>query len=449
MSQITEGPAPKSSLWKKLNFNVKILLLFVFTQSLGRGIWMGNVLSSYIYLLAGESNQMLGWTSAATGVMMTLVVFPAGVMADRFRRDILLKSASVVGIASIAVIIFSHTLTQVIVALVLWGLYQGLTRPSLEALFADSVPSGTRSRIYTVRQFISMIAMVVGPLLNIVLFSFYGDEWDLGILRNVMFFGFLLSLVSLGLMWVFNDAHSLGEESESLIEAAESVGETPEPILKMDSSEMPNRRLFPKPKRGLLSRIELRHVPYILIICNIIIGLGAGMTIKFFPVFFMEDYDMSPILVQIINALTFFFTGAAGLLAQHFSKSRGRPQMIFSVQFSATLCLIAIAFYPPLWALVIIFILRGSLMNAAQPLSRSILMDIIPKEKRGKWNSFEALAWGLFWNFSAVVGGYLIGSENNFRRNFLVTAGIYVLGTLPLILLFRVVSREKTAQMSR
>ena len=83
-------------------------------------------------------------------------------------------------------------------------------------------------------------------------------------------------------------------------------------------------------------------------------------------------------------------------------------------------------------------------MNASQPLSRSILMDVVPKNHRGKVNSLEALAWGLFWNVSAVVGGFLIGPTNNFRLNFIVTMGIYIFGTLPIILLFRSVAQEKS-----
>ena len=65
-----------------------------------------------------------------------------------------------------------------------------------------------------------------------------------------------------------------------------------------------------------------------------------------------------------------------------------------------------------------------------KPLSRSILMDIVPKKHRAKVNSIQTIAWGLFWNFSAVLGGYLVGDVRpfNFRLNFLVTAIIYVLG---------------------
>ncbi len=81
-------------------------------------------------------------------------------------------------------------------------------------------------------------------------------------------------------------------------------------------------------------------------------------------------------------------------------------------------------------------------MNASQPLSRSILMDVVPKSHRGKVNSFEALAWGLFWNMSAAIGGFLIGDGNNFRLCFLITASVYVVGTLPILLLIPLVAKE-------
>ncbi|MHA1776725.1 MAG: hypothetical protein DRO88_08130 [Promethearchaeia archaeon] len=426
--------------FKSLNHNVKALLYFTLTQSIGRGIWAGNVLSTFIYLLADNSNEILGWTSGATGIMMTLVVFPAGALADRFRRDWILYSAAIIGIIGMFFLIFANTIYFVVIALLFWGFYQGLTRPALESLFADSVPSGNRSRIYSIRQFIQQVGMTVGPLVNIILFSIFGDNWHISILKNIMLVGIAFSFISLILMFFFSDNHSLGVKSDAIninFQKAEDIS--------IQKNKKNNLQEEITGKRHTAKHFSLnpKIIPYVLVSSNIIIGLGAGMSIKFFPIFFMEIYGMRPILVQIIMGITFLTTGIMGLIAQHFSKAKGRAQIIFSVQGLATLCLFLIAFYPPEIILIIIFILRGSLMNAAQPLSRSILMDIIPKKKRGKWNSIESLAWGLFWNASAVVGGYLIGSGNNFRLNFLVTGGIYLISTLPLLLLFKTVDEEK------
>ena len=58
---------------------------------------MGNILSAYIFYLANESNAFLGYTSAVTGVAMTAVIFPAGYLSDRYRRDTLLKVSGFFG----------------------------------------------------------------------------------------------------------------------------------------------------------------------------------------------------------------------------------------------------------------------------------------------------------------------------------------------------------------
>ncbi|MHA1220084.1 MAG: MFS transporter, partial [Candidatus Heimdallarchaeaceae archaeon] len=206
-------------------------------------------------------------------------------------------------------------------------------------------------------------------------------------------------------------------------------------------------------QNGLSSRLTVskatKLIPYLLVGSNIIIGVGAGMTMKYFPQFFIEQYHLEPIWVQIIMGLTAIFTGILALLAQKFSVKRGRPLIIFSVQLIATLCLFGIAFYPNIWLLVPLFIARGALMNAGQPLSRSILMDVVPKNKRGKWNSLETFAWGFFWNFSALIGGYIVGDiDPRFRLVFLVTACVYLVGIIPLLFLIPLVSKEKYTEKS-
>ena len=84
-------------------------------------------------------------------------------------------------------------------------------------------------------------------------------------------------------------------------------------------------------------------------------------------------------------------------------------------------------------------------MNSSQPLSRSIVMDYVSKHNRGKWNAIEALAWGLFWNMSAVVGGYLI-DDYSFQTAFFITASVYTVGTLPLFYISRLVVNELPAE---
>ncbi len=407
-----------------LNYNVKIVFLFTILQSTGRGIWMGNVLSAYIYLIAEESNVVLGLTGAATGIAMTLVVFPAGYMSDRFHRDWILRAASVLGFISLFFLAIANNIYLIVVALLFWGTFQGLSRPALESIFADSVISGKRSQIYSWNHFARQASMAIGPFINVGLFLILGDKWDIIILKTVMLVGILISCMALVVGIFFKDAKSLGDSSESLPTANGLMEE--KAVAVSDHTQ---------------KRMDL-FVPIVLGTCNFIIGFGAGMTVKFFPIFFMKQYDLLPISVQIIMGLTLIVTGMSSVFTQRVSQVFGRPQMIFIVQSLSISCLIGIAFYPAIWILLPIFIMRGALMNSSQPLSRAILMDVIPKRHRGKFNSLQAVAWGFFWNFSAVIGGFLIGDNNNYRLCFLITAGLYIIGTLPILLLIPKVPKE-------
>jgi MFS family permease len=379
---------------------------------------MGSVLSAYIFFLADESHKLLGLTAAATGFAMTLVIFPSGFFADKYRRDYLLKIAALIGLFALGYAFVADTLMKLLVVLILWGLFQGLTRPSLEAIFADSVVTGDRSRIYSLKHSVQQISMASGPFVNVGLFYYFGDEWELEILKSVLFVGLIISILSLFTLLVFNDEKSMGEASESL----------PEVTVQTNDDKNITK--------------STKIIPYFLIGSNLVIGFGAGMTIRFFPIFFLEAYDLKPISVNFIMGVTAIFTGIASLFAQRFSLYKGRAQTIFIVQITATACLFAIAFYPPLILLFILFVARGSLMNAAQPLSRSILMDTVPKQHRGKINALEGIVWGLFWNVSAVAGGYLIAFYD-YQFTFLITASVYTVGSSLILFIVPLVSKEK------
>lgn len=416
-----------TNMLRGANPNVKLTFFFSFFNSLGRGIWLGNVLSAYIFYIAGESNVVLGWTSAATGLAMTLSVFPAGIIADRFRRDIILKVAALFGLISLLImIIFGSNIYWIFAALVFWGAFQGTTRPGLEAILADSIETRRRSKAYTWLYLVRQLAMAVGPFLNVLLFLYFGDEWELTILRSVMLVGIVISGLSIIGLFFFDDDKSLGKDSEAI------DAETIEKSLKNKDNHRNNKKISAR-----------LFVPGVILASNLIIGIGAGMTIKFFPIFFIEIYSLQPIAVQIIMGALFVFTGLFALITQRLSLKRGRILIIIIVQAIAVVCLFIIAFYPPLWALVPLFIIRGSFMNAGEPLSRSILMDYVPKKNRGLFNSIQTIAWGLFWNFSAVVGGYLIGDNNRFNVCFFTTAGVYTVGVALLLLLLPYDIKEK------
>ena len=143
-----------------MNYNVKLVFLFSIFQSFGRGIWMGNVLSAYIFFIAGESNELLGWTSAASGVAMTILVFPSGYFADKFRRDLLLKIAGVFGIVTVLLLILGNDILFIFIALAFWGFFQAL--PGYYAKMREMHSQMVNDYIYWFVIVLAIVLVVVG-----------------------------------------------------------------------------------------------------------------------------------------------------------------------------------------------------------------------------------------------------------------------------------------------
>jgi MFS family permease len=411
--------------------NIRTFLRFTILQSVGTGIWMGSVFSLLIVIMAEQSgslfglrpNELLGATSAVSGIVMLLLVLPAGFLADRWSREGTIRIAIGSGIIGILFLMLGQSIYSIIMGLVFYGGFNALSGPAAEALLADSVPSGNRSGIYTRIHATRQFGMTFGPLLSIFLFLWLGNTWELSILRRVMTAGLGFAMVSVFMLVGLKERHTLGDESESVHHSQGA-------------------------EHNHAARKGQRFVPMTILLANFIVGMGAGMTVKFFPVFFWDIYNLSPVQVQLILTLTFAVSAGLGILAQRISKKRGRAQMIIVVQALAIGCLASIAFYPALIWLVPLFALRNALMNASQPLSRSIIMDFVPKKNRGTWNALQSVAWGIFWSASAVLGGFLIG-DGNFRRCFLITAGVYAIGTIPIFFIIPFVEKERIRNQER
>jgi MFS family permease len=387
-------------------------------------MWAGNVLSIFIKVLT-DSNIILGLVSTVGGLATTLVLVPSGIFADRWRRDAMIKIGALTGLVGMVFIIAADMIDFIVLGMIFWGFFQGLTRPSVNSLLADSTHSGDRSEIYSYVFFIRQLGMSLGPFLNVALFVILGDVWEIPILKTVILTGVLFSVTSVIFSLFMNDELTLGEESEAL------------------NQQIKDNRGNDRSNGSFLGTY---YIPTLLMTSSLLIGIGAGMTVRFFPVFFKEQYTMLPILVNAVMGTTTVATAILSVITQRIALRIGRIETMFLSQGTAVIALVGIIFYPPLIILIPLFIYRGASMNATNPLNRSIAMDLIPKKHRGKWNALDQLSFSLFWNLSAGIGGFIIGPENNFRACFIGTAFVYTVATLMLLFLFGKVEKENPSK---
>ena len=403
------------------NRNIRLAMISALFVSIGQGVMMGTVFSVFVKILGG-TDEALGLISTFGGIFTTFTLVPAGIIADRIRnRRLMLQVGAIFIGVGFFFFIFAGDITWLFFGQGLVGFAQGLTQPPLNAIVADSMPSGGRDKVYAQLFFIRSGLNCFGPFLAALLFLVLGNNWGVDILREVLIVGAIIMLTGSVIQVLMHDKYSLGNESESLLQQHNETNN-----LKTEKN---------------LSLIQTIAIPLSLVTLGTIIGLGAGMTVRFFPIFFKEIYLLSPVTTNIIFGIGFLLTGVFSLITPKIARYIGKIETIFLVQMLAILCLLLIAEVPPLAFVVPAYILRGAFMNSTPPLNYAIIMDRVPKRHRGKWNALEGVTNGFLWSLSAVIGGILL-DQSCYPFLYHITASLYIIATLPLLFLRRYVKEK-------
>ena len=100
---IVATPSPQPPLSR----NVPIALAYTALVFAGRSVWSLSVLSTFVFLLRDEDYRSVGIITAVMGLAQLITSFPSGYLADRYRRDTLLRVASVVALGAIAATLYA------------------------------------------------------------------------------------------------------------------------------------------------------------------------------------------------------------------------------------------------------------------------------------------------------------------------------------------------------
>ena len=458
------------------NRNVRLALVYSLAFSTARSLMGQSQLSAFILLRTG-STVLVGVGSGVLGLVTFMSALPVGVMIDAgvLRRQRLLRAAGVLGacsaVAFAAVLIVGGGLRNaeaggdgkrvfgaLCAALALWGLFTGVQSVSVETTFADSVPTGHRSLLYTYKSSLRTAGNSVGPLTSIPIFAALGGQWRTKDLTIVMLVGQAISLLPCAMLFMFRDSDTLGQESEALPTSAVVGGDSgaassrqPPSITSTESEAMlqsaadhrallaaeriesgardgagSDGRLQADEQRAVSQRRARarRVVPWLVACADVVSMLGSGMSIKYFPIFFWKELGLGPVAVNFVYVLCPLLVSAMGIVAQRVGMRLGVAQTAFLFRSVGIALLVVLSFVRSEAVLLPLYVLRTALMNCTGGLTRGILNDYVPKRRRGFFNSLEAI--NMFsWSGSAVVGGVLVNSIG-YRHTFLVTAAVQV-----------------------
>lgn len=436
-----------------MNPNVRSCLALCLLSGVADSLWSGTVIAAFVLISSGGSNTTVGIVEAAQGLATLLFALPIGYVADTHGRSVVIAAGGVLtiaaAVATCAVVIHvehaggltAATTRYFIGLMALWGAVGGVINGPAQALYADSIPTGRRSAYYVYLFATYIGASAVGPAIAVAIFARTGDTWTLGELRGAIFAGMACEVATGLVMFTFRDSAALGAESEALLGSA-----SPEPApaeSALDQACADGRVPQPPP---LPDSRRLRLVPYVLFSSGLLTALGAGMTVKFFPLFFFQNLHLSPLHVQLIYVAVPLAMVAASVAVQRLSRAVGRIEMIVAGRTLGVTLLVTMGWLQLHagyggFALVPIYVLRTALMNAGYPLEESVLMDVVPKGRRARWKALEAVSQ-FGWCGSAAVGGYL-GDRFGYPFTFLITAAIQGAATVLCATLIGAVGAER------
>ena len=139
-------------------------------------VWSKTVLASYLYELMGQSNSYAGYVEAAQGIASLVVALPVGWLADRGSKSRIIAAGGVLLPVAVAATSFAviygvehqddkrSSFSMFVGALSLWGVVQSFQNGPAQALYADSIAAGERSRYYMISYVLYLCASVLGPV---------------------------------------------------------------------------------------------------------------------------------------------------------------------------------------------------------------------------------------------------------------------------------------------
>eukprot|EP00929_Paragymnodinium_shiwhaense_P044277 TRINITY_DN22717_c0_g1_i2.p1 TRINITY_DN22717_c0_g1~~TRINITY_DN22717_c0_g1_i2.p1 ORF type:complete len:496 (+),score=71.10 TRINITY_DN22717_c0_g1_i2:77-1564(+) len=427
--------------------NVKLSMVLSVLGALVSTMAHGHIFSVFIFELFGD-NSSVGFMDSVSGTVSLVVAIPVGIAVDKMPRTKLLGGCAVAGLLAavtggLAVVVGPHMVgagesleeppsvprgfvVLMMISLALWGAFFTATTSCSLALFTDSVPSGSRrTDLFATKTTVTLIGHSSGPLLALLCTVFQGNDWKLTHMSYALIPGFALMPVMCWLLTLYEevDASKLRGLQRGLLE-----DESPKAAGGRQSSEE--------------ARTEKASiVPYVVLVSELITAVGAGMTVKFFGLWFKNVFKFSPAGLCAIQAVTPLAIAVAVQVLSRVVRLAaqlhpgGSPVTVMLVFWmAATGCLVMMTRVEDWRLLVLLHLSRTALANCKEPLTRAILADSIPTSQRGRWNAVHSLT-SITWTGSAALGGVLC-DRYGYGQTFIFTAGLYSVAALlwvPLI----------------
>lgn len=388
------------------NRNVRNMLIYYALLSVGNGII--GVLFNLYFLKLGLDENFLGSVVFVQSLSLGLVILPFGMLADRYRKDAMIKAGWFVMSTIFAAVFLARDPRLLIALNGLQSVGLALSASAEYAYLSENVPAETRTHLFA----INMAIFTGGPALGSAL---------AGYLPRL--FGALVGTA----------AESAATYRLSLFVAVALYLASGFAVMRLrESPERARRGAVPVGAEGRAAggrfklRLKFSNPGAVLGLClnSAFVGLAASMFVPFQNVIFNQRFAMpAPVIGWLFTAQNLAIA-VGSLIAPHLSQRKGNLAGAVMLQCMALGAYVLLALSPTAVFFAAGFLLRGVFANMCAPLIDSFTMESVDAGERGTVNSTLNLFRNVLWGLGGKLGGFFL-QEGNYTLPLFMAVGFY------------------------
>jgi len=190
----------------------------------------------------------------------------------------------------------------------------------------------------------------------------------------------------------------------------------------------------------------------ILLACfpTLLIATGAGLTIPFLNLFFMNVHAVDSSDYSLYSSMSFVVVAVMMMFAPYIRRAFGYNVIINGFQLLAIFALFVMAstewYADWRWAgavAIVAFLLRQPLMHISSPASSELIMYYVGERNQEMIGALNASIWSGSWFFSSVIFGILRAQQVSYVNIFMMTVVMYLFATLVYYFLIKDYEKKK------
>lgn len=374
------------------------------------------VFNLYIVSLPSFEESFLGFFLSVSMFATALVAIPAGMLTDRRSRKGIIIVASLI---SLLMVLIQYTMIEPIILIlsqILLGLADGFTQVAWGPYVTDLSTSEERAHLFGFSGGISLLAILAGNLCGGYLPGFFFDflgssTTQIWAYRYTLWFSFIPLAIAFVIL--------LSMSKDSVVEFK----------LEISFRHVTNWGFIGKYTSSVSA-----------------IGLGAGMIVLFFNLFFKNEFQAGDELIGLIFGINTIILAVGNFSAPALADRFGKVRTIMFTEALSIPFLLMISWAPTIYLAVVAYVVRNVLMNMAGPVSSAFFMEGLRKEERATATGVVRSGDSFVRGVAANIGGALLAA-GFYRLPYLLVAGLYALGIVLFYAFFR--NKEKEIELLR